>query len=143
LKPATVNRDLARARAMLDWAIGRELMSRNPIAGRTGLKQLRETGHRVRRLSAGEETLLLAAAADDLLMQARIIAALDTGMRRGEILKLQNAHVMWDAGLIRSSVKMRRADESAKIDRNGAAACMDGAAEIPRERGFRLRLGSR
>ena len=34
-------------------------------------------------------------------MTARIIGALDTGMRRGEMLLLQNKHVLWKEELIR------------------------------------------
>ena len=101
LKPATINRYLARLRAMLNWAIGRELMTRNPISGRTGLRMLHEGSHRVRRVSEMEERLLLTAADCDPMMRARIIAGLDTGMRRGEILKLQKRHIVWTEGVIR------------------------------------------
>ena len=34
-------------------------------------------------------------------MTGRIIAALDTGMRRGEMLLLQNKHILWGEDLIR------------------------------------------
>ncbi len=62
---------------------------------------LRENNHRYRRLAANEERRILDAAKDDPLMTARIIVALDTGMRRGEMLLLQNKHVLWKEELIR------------------------------------------
>ncbi len=34
-------------------------------------------------------------------MTSRFVAALDTGMRRGEMLLLQNKHILWAEGLIR------------------------------------------
>jgi len=115
LKPSTINRYLARLRAMLNWAIGRELMHRNPISGRTGLRALREAGHRVRRISDAEEAELLKAAECDSLMQARIIAALDTGMRKGEILKLQVKHVLWQEKLIRVIAENAKSRKERKI----------------------------
>ena len=44
-------------------------------------------------------------------MVFRIIVALDTGLRRGEMLLLQNKHILWDEGLIRviaANTKTRR-----------------------------------
>ena len=102
LAPASINRYLAQLRHMLNWAIDRELMERTPFRGKgRGVRMLQEDNHRYRRLTADEETRLLEAAKGDSLMTARIVAALDTGMRRGEMLLLQNEHILWGEGLIR------------------------------------------
>ena len=101
--PATVNRYLALLRHMINWAIDRGLLDKTPFLGRNrGVRFLRENNHRYRRLRNEEETKLLTVASSvDPLMRARIIAALDTGMRRGEMLLLQNKHVLWPEELIR------------------------------------------
>jgi len=100
--PATVNRYLAQLRHMINWAIDRGLMEKTPFLGRgRGIRMLRENNHRYRRLQGDEEAKLLGAASEDPLMRARIIVALDTGMRRGEMLLLQNKHVLWPERLIR------------------------------------------
>ena len=79
-KDATVNRDLSVLRHILYWAVDERLLIANPIAR---LKMARERRTRRQVLSLEEEQKLLAAAPPHL--QAMIIAALDTGMRRGEI----------------------------------------------------------
>ena len=79
-KDATVNRDLSVLRHILYWAVDEQLLAANPLAR---LKMARERRTRRQILSVAEEQLLLAAAPDHL--HAMIIAALDTGMRRGEI----------------------------------------------------------
>ena len=79
-KDATVNRDLSVLRHILYWGVDEQLLLANPLAR---LKMARERRIRRQVLSVAEEILLLAAAKDHL--RAMIIAALDTGMRRGEI----------------------------------------------------------
>ena len=102
LAPATVNRYLAQLRHMINWAFDRQLMDQTPFLGRgRGLRLLREDNHRYRRLMGEEETRLLDAAKDDPPMTARVIVAQDTGMRRGEILLLQNKDILWKEGLMR------------------------------------------
>jgi integrase len=81
IKEATVNRDLSVLRRVLYWAVEEGLLAANPL---TRLHMERE--RRVKRpvMSLREERALLAKAPDHL---RRIIrCALDTGMRRGEIL---------------------------------------------------------
>jgi len=67
-------------RHILYWGVDEQLLLANPLAR---LKMARERRIRRQVLSVTEEILLLAAAKDHL--RAMIIAALDTGMRRGEI----------------------------------------------------------
>jgi integrase len=79
-KDATVNRDLSVLRHILYWGVDEQLLLANPLAR---LKMARERRIRRQVMSVAEELLLLGAAKDHL--RAMIIAALDTGMRRGEI----------------------------------------------------------
>jgi len=79
-KDATVNRDLSVLRHILYWAVDEQLLAANPLAR---MKMARERQTRRQVLNVAEEQSLLAAAPDHL--RAMIIAALDTGMRRGEI----------------------------------------------------------
>lgn len=79
-KDATVNRDLAVLRHILYWGQDERLIAVNPLSR---LKMARERRTRRQVLSLEEEPLLLASAPPHL--RAIIIAALDTGMRRGEI----------------------------------------------------------
>jgi len=80
IKDATINRDLSVLRHILYWAMDELLLVANPLAW---MKMARERRTRRQVLSVAEEQVLLAAAKDHL--RAMIIAALDTGMRRGEI----------------------------------------------------------
>ena len=96
------NRLLARLRHLFAWAITeKELLEASPFtkAGRSVIKLdgKAETG-RGRRLQGDEEARLLAAAGPHL--RACLEAALETGMRRGEILGLQWQHVHSTAGII-------------------------------------------
>ena len=80
IKDATVNRDLSVLRHILYWAVDEQLLEVNPLAR---LKMARERRTRRPVLSPAEEQLLLKAAPPHLY--AMTMAALDTGMRRGEI----------------------------------------------------------
>jgi integrase len=80
MKDATVNRDLSVLRHILYWAVDVQLLEANPIAR---LKMARERRTKRQVLSLSEEHLLLPAASPHL--RTMIMAALDTGMRRGEI----------------------------------------------------------
>ena len=80
IKDATINRDLSVLRHILYWAVDEQLLEANPIAR---LKMARERRTKRQVLSLAEEHLLLPAASPHL--RAMIMAALDTGMRRGEI----------------------------------------------------------
>jgi integrase len=100
LTPASINRTLGLLRHMLNWAVGREYLDRTPF--RRGTEVLirleHEDNRRRRRVSEEEETALLAIASPHL--QSMIIAALDTGMRRGEMLALRFGDIDWKRRLI-------------------------------------------
>ena len=85
---ATINRDLSVLRHILYWAVDQSILPSNPL---TRLRLARE--RRVQRpvMSVGEELKLLAVA--PIHLRRIIIAALDTGMRRGEILHQRWEHI--------------------------------------------------
>ena len=119
--PATVNRYLAQLRHMINWAIDRGLLERTPFLDRgRGVRLLREDNQRYRRLEADEETRLLSAAADESMMTERLIVALDTGMRRGEMLQVQNKHILWSEDLIRIIAANTKSAESPSPPRDCA-----------------------
>jgi integrase len=84
----TVNRDLEVLRHVLYWAVDEGFLAVNPIA-RMPLVRERRIPRMV--MSLAEEGKLLAAASPHL--RTIIIAAVDTGMRRGEILGQRWEHV--------------------------------------------------
>jgi integrase len=80
IKDATVNRDLGVLRHLLYWAVDEHLIAVNPLAR---LKMARERRTRRQVLSVTEEQMLLGSARGHLYTM--LVAALDTGMRRGEL----------------------------------------------------------
>jgi integrase len=81
LTETTINRDLECLRHILFWAVDQKILPANPLS-RLQLERPRRKKRPI--MSLAEEQGLLAAAAPHL--QKIIICALDTGMRRGEIL---------------------------------------------------------
>lgn len=85
-----VNRDLQLLRHLFNWATSkkRRLASDNPFLD--GVKpaiRLQTETARTRRLQTGEETRLLNVCKPHL--QALVVAAIETGCRKGELLSLQ------------------------------------------------------
>jgi integrase len=82
------NRDLALLRAVCNWAVLGGLLPRSPFRiGDVSAVKLSREEPRSRRLHPGEDERLLLRAAEWL--KDIIVAALETGMRKGEILSLQ------------------------------------------------------
>ena len=98
VKPGTVQRELGILKAMLNQAIRWELIAKNPAAllTVTGSNQPRE-----RLLSEEEITSLLDVAAP--LLRDLLEAALLTGMRRGELLALEER----DCNFLREQIRIR------------------------------------
>ena len=88
------NRDMGTLSAAFSWGASRKrgFVADNPFkdGDRPALEKFEERA-RTRRLQAGERERLLAACGDHL--RAVVECALETGMRRGEILSLQWAQV--------------------------------------------------
>jgi integrase len=111
---ATVNRYLALLRHMIGWGIGRGFLTSSPfynkVANPNGVRLRKGEAQRKRRLHGGEEEALLGAT-DSLwqqnkvdheyvarVMRARIEMAIDFGLRKGELRKIRNGDVNWQAG---------------------------------------------
>jgi len=88
LSDTTINRDLEALRHMLFWAVDEGILLANPLS-RVLMVHERRKPQLI--LTVAEEDRLLAAAAPHL--RSIIIAALDSGMRRGEILAERWEHV--------------------------------------------------
>ena len=79
---ATINRALSVLRHILYWAVDESLLQANPLAR---LPMVRERRLKRPVMTIAEEDLVLAALPQYL--RRIVTAALDTGMRRGEVLK--------------------------------------------------------
>ena len=100
LSPASINRTVELLRHMFNWAVGREYLEKTPF--RRGTETLiqpeLEDNVRRRRMTDDEEGRLLAAASP--LLRSMIVTALDTGLRRGEMLALRWSDVDLNRGLL-------------------------------------------
>jgi len=95
LKPATVNRDLSVLRRLSNWAVEEGIVPANPL-GRVHMERERRTKRPV--MSVREERLLIAYA--PVHLRQIILCALDTGMRRSEILGQRWEDVDFDNRLL-------------------------------------------
>lgn len=87
---ATVNRELTVLRRMLSIAYREGWILRHPFSGSDTVISSSDETKRIRVLSNAEEDLLLDACDENRSkLKPIIICALDTGMRRGEILSLR------------------------------------------------------
>jgi len=82
LTEATINRDLQCLRHILFWSVDEGILPQNPLSR---MPMERERKKRRPILSLDEEGALLTALA--LHMRPIVVAALDTGMRRGELMQ--------------------------------------------------------
>jgi integrase len=100
------NRNLAYLRAMFNYAVLRRLVPSSPfkVGHVTAVKLAREES-RTRRLQAGEEEGLLLAANG---LRDIVIAALETGCRKGELLSLQWQQIGVDLFLPAGKTKAKK-----------------------------------
>ena len=84
VSPSTINRELACLKTCLGKAMEWEKLDRNPAAK---IKKFREPNAKERILTIDEMKRLLAKASDEL--QPALIIALNTGMRKSEVLSLR------------------------------------------------------
>jgi integrase len=123
-KQATLNRVLGELRHAINWGIGRELLEKTPFH-RHGVRIRRKAEEqRQRRVSLEEEQRLLTAAGKmgtaehqfvGPQMSDRIIGALDTGCRRGEMLMIQNRDVDWARHQVLIRAENAKDSESRRI----------------------------
>jgi integrase len=85
LAASTRNKYIQLVKALFRWAMKKGYLARNPIADSETLKREKHA-QRNRRLEPDEEAALLKHAG--IHLQRLIIGALETGMRRGELLAL-------------------------------------------------------
>ncbi len=106
LSVATVNRELSTMRAMLNEAMVNDWILVNPFKKvRPGeLISIADERKRETILTTAEEKTLLAACATERRrhLRALVIAALDTGARQGELLKLRWPDIDFDEGVIKN-----------------------------------------
>jgi integrase len=95
LSETTINRDIEVIRHLLFWAADEGFIPANPIAR---IRMVRERGKRRPVISVADELKLLAACSAHL--RPIVIAALDTGMRRGELLGQLWEDVDFDRNLL-------------------------------------------
>ena len=90
IKIATVNRELALLRSILNFAIQNEWLTRNPFILAKGVISISSETQRDRVLSFEQESQLLSVCTGSRRhLKAILICALDTAMRRGEIFKMK------------------------------------------------------
>lgn len=96
---ASVNRELALLRRMLNYAVEENWLTRSPF--KKGLISPADEHKRERILTREEEIRLLAQCTERRAhLWPVIVCALDTGMRKGEILKLQWSDIDFDSSVI-------------------------------------------
>lgn len=83
IKPATVNRELACLRAMINYFIRKDVLVKNPVSK---IKFLKEDNEQMRVVSQEEERLYLMACSQPLRDVATIMV--ETGMRPSEVFGL-------------------------------------------------------
>lgn len=98
--PSTLNRETTVLKHMMRRAVVWEQLSRNPFldsqgGSLSGLKALREPGGRTRFLNLDEIDRLLAACEPIPYLKAFATVALNTGMRRNEVLSLTRKSIDW------------------------------------------------
>ncbi len=114
LSDITVNRDLEALRRILFWGVEEGFLPRNPLS-HVPMVRPRRKPRLV--LSLSEEEKLLAAAAPHL--RDIIIASLDTGMRRGEILAQRWEHIDFSRQLVCVSKSKTGGGEGREIPISG------------------------
>ena len=100
LSASRVNKIIDLLRHMFNWAVGREYIDHTPFrrGSETLIKKFKDDNKRRRGIDQQEESALLAHAPRHI--QALLIAAIDTGMRSGEMLALRFADIALERGLI-------------------------------------------
>lgn len=112
VSPSTINRELACLKTCLNHAVEWEKLDRNPAAK---IKKFREPNAKERILTIDEMKRLLAVAGDEL--RPALIVALNSGMRKSEVLSLRWKDVDFVKGFIH--VADSKSGRSRDIPMNG------------------------
>ncbi len=117
LKVATVNRELQLLRNVLNFAKRKGWIVRNPFELGEPLISMAAEKKRDRVITRDEEARLLTAC--DTKQRAHLkpilICAMDTGMRKGEILKLKWKDIDLDSGVIRLRATTTKTEQSRTV----------------------------
>ncbi|MFC1529292.1 tyrosine-type recombinase/integrase [Gemmatimonadota bacterium] len=106
LKPATINRYIARLSSLMKRAVARGYRQDNPVVS---IENLRESKMGDRYLEDSEYQTLLAAC--DPILRALVVLAANTGIRRGELMTLRWEDVDFDnAQLVIRAVNSKTAE---------------------------------
>lgn len=115
-KPATINRHIATIKHMFTKAVEWDMVEEETLKRIRKAKLLEENNRRLRYLSKEECQELVNACADHL--KPIVITALNTGMRRGEILSLKWENVDLKHGFILLDMTMTKNGERREIPVN-------------------------
>lgn len=128
-KPGTVNRDLGALSRILSMAHDNGLIAENPARR---VKRLRDDNERIRYLTFDEEERLLAVMVGRYANSVRpiFIFALNTGMRRGEILNVRWPDINWERNVILVRKTKSGAGRSVPINR-AVAEVLKSQSQFP------------
>lgn len=132
VQPGTVNREMTVLKLMMSWAVSRSYLSRNPFRDAQGklantLRPLKEPSGIVRFLTPEEIDRLLEAAAPRPWLHAFIMVAINTGMRRNEILSLSRKSIDWQNRI--ATLTDTKNGDIGHVDLNDGA--FDALASLP------------
>lgn len=116
---ASVNKDVAIVRRMFVMAVKWGMLEHNPVSGVERLKEQEKPYH---ALTHDEQTALIGAAGEEPKarhLQPLVVVALNTGMRRGELLRLTWSDVDLVARLV--TVRQSKSGKVRYIPLNAAA----------------------
>ena len=99
LTDTTINRDIEAIRRILFWAVDEGILQHNPLSR---APMVRERRKKRPVMPVAEEVKLLAAASQHLA--SIVILALDTGMRRGELLHQRSEDIDFERRILFVSV---------------------------------------
>jgi integrase len=116
-KPATINRHIATLKHMMTKAVERELVEEDVLKRIRKVKPLKENNRRLRYLSKEECQTLLSEC--DSHVRPVVTVALNTGMRKAEILGLILDRVDMKHGFILLEEGMTKNGERREIPING------------------------
>ena len=153
---ATVNRALSTLRAAINWGRFQDppYLATTPFHRFGVTIRTKEETKRDRRIGLHEEQTLLAASGHmggaehkyvGSAMHDRIIGALETCCRRGEMLRIQNRHVDWERHQIAIPGRHAKDAENRRIpfDPHGTFGADPEAPCVPRPKHIRVWLARR